>query len=61
MSKHAGLRHFPGGEIGACPAASPAIPSVRNFASVSTNSSSSAFGRVTTVRDPRQVQLGVQA
>jgi hypothetical protein len=31
-----------------------------NFASVNTNSSSSAFGRVTTVRDPRQVQLGVK-
>jgi hypothetical protein len=28
-----------------------------NFASVNTNSSSSAFGHVTTVRDPRQVQL----
>ena len=31
-----------------------------NFAGLSTNSSSSAFGRVTTVRDPRQMQLGVK-
>ena len=31
-----------------------------NFAGISTNSSSSAFGRVTTVRDPRQIQVGMK-
>ncbi len=31
-----------------------------NYAGVSTNFSSSAFGRVTSVRDPRQMQLGMK-
>lgn len=31
-----------------------------NFAGISTNFSSSAFGRVTSVRDPRQIQLGMK-